>query len=112
MFDVFDLPDMHNSCASRAVTTNAPQALLMLNSQLTHQLATRWASVLVERHAEDPAALVRDAYTAAFARPADAREIVLAREFLGQQNDETPDVAVVAEFCHALFNSNEFVYVD
>src|SRR5207248_11341025 len=39
LFDVFDLPDMHNSCSRRVGTTTAPQALLLLNGELTKERA-------------------------------------------------------------------------
>ncbi len=32
LFEAFDLPDMHNSCACRPTTTTAPQSLMLLNS--------------------------------------------------------------------------------
>src|SRR5438477_4926985 len=67
LFDVFDLPDMHNSCSRRARTTTAPQALLLLNGEFTRERATKWAAVLRQRHS-DPGALVAAAYRSAWGR--------------------------------------------
>lgn len=131
LFDAFDLPDLHNSCGSRTTTTTAPQALLMLNSELTADVAQRWAERLVASCGDDTQRLVSQAYSAAFGRPATERELVMSGQFLSgrfptQSNPLTKhderlpavkdDGAVredaVAEFCHALFNANEFLFVD
>jgi hypothetical protein len=135
LFEAFDQPDMHQSCPRRAVTVTAPQSLAMLNSQLTLELAHRWAERLVAEHGHDPDELVRAAYRAAYSRTAANEEIDLAKAFLADDAalaaenpdatsspehspaaaDESHDglnVDAVAEFCHALFNSNEFITVD
>src|SRR5262249_20151624 len=39
LFDSFDLPDMHNSCARRMRTTTAPQALVLLNGEFAGERA-------------------------------------------------------------------------
>jgi hypothetical protein len=135
LFEAFDQPDLHQSCARRAVTVTAPQSLAMLNSELTLDLAHRWAERLLAEHPVAPSELVRRAYRAAYSREPTAEETVLAELFLDEQSrlvaeesprgnapdesDEKADVlacglsvGVVADFCHALFNSNEFIAVD
>jgi hypothetical protein len=121
LFDTFDYPDMHNSCSRRMQTTTAPQALLLLNGELTLGHARTWAQALRMRHGEDPRAVVASAYRAAWGRPADRQEIDLGLRFLARQSgahrdlglsDEQARAAALADFCHAVLNSNEFVYVD
>ncbi|MCZ6795349.1 MAG: DUF1553 domain-containing protein [Planctomycetota bacterium] len=126
LFDTFDWPDLHNSCASRSHTTTPPQALLMLNSELTLDLARRWAEKLVARSGDEPRALVTAAYEAAFGRPPGADELELALAFLGRSGlgrsggiagagaSGGGELAVEAvhDLCHALFNASEFIYVD
>jgi hypothetical protein len=117
LFDAFDWPDMHNSCAQRQQTTSAPQALLLLNGELTLERAQHWAAQLLGQHAEDPRALVAEAYCSAWGRPATEDEIQLGLRFLETQAASSQaeggklDAAVV-DFCHAVLNSNEFMYVD
>ena len=134
LFEAFDQPDLHQSCARRAVTVTAPQALAMLNSELTLELGRRWAERLVADHPR-PQTLIRAAYRTAFSREATQHELALAEEFLREQTqlidgearqDDAQDqseldvstpagglnVEVVADFCHAVFNSNEFITVD
>jgi len=132
ILDVFDLPDMHHSCAMRSVTTTAPQALLMLNSRQTFDLAGRWAERLLEHYHHDAEGLVVEAYLTAFGRNAAPDELAAALVFLethsqvvdqpaervtdgrdtGSREERGPRLTTVTDFCHALFNSNEFVYVD
>ena len=46
LFDAFDLPDQHNSCSRRAVTTTAPQALLLLDGEFALDRArSSWRGV-------------------------------------------------------------------
>ena len=133
MFDAFDAPDMHHSCAKRPSTTTAPQALVLLNSEFTFERARHWAGRLLDQQSELPA-LVKQAYREAMCRDAESAEVAAAVKFitvlqgqlaeqklLDQDRSQPPKLsaqvaparaAAVVEFCHALFNSNEFVYVD
>jgi hypothetical protein len=113
LFDAFDLPDMHNSCARRVRTTTAPQALLMVNSELTLEETQRWSASLLKQHGGDERALLAEAYRAAWGRPASETEIQLGVQFLDRQTSLVGSRdAAVADFCHALVNANEFIYLD
>jgi hypothetical protein len=106
-FEAFDRPDTNASCSRRATTTIAPQALTLLNSQLAVD-AARALAVRVGREAgPDLDAQVGRAYRLVFARPPDPDERRMAREFLGEGNGQK-----LFEFCRALLNTNEFLYVD
>ena len=113
LFDAFDLPDMHNSCPRRSHTTTAPQALLLLNGDFTLDRARKWAAQLTERWPSDPTPLVTEAYRTAWGRPPTDEEVRLGADFIAKQttahNDRT---AAVIDFCQAVMNTNEFVYVD
>jgi hypothetical protein len=113
LFDAFDLPDLHNSCSRRATTTTAPQALMMLNGGLPLDSARVWAGTLLARHGANDAALVADAYRTAWGRPASSDEVRLGARFIAAQTGRLGERrAAVADFCHALLNTNEFLYVD
>jgi hypothetical protein len=118
LFEAFDQPDLHQSCPRRAVTVTAPQSLAMLNSELTLELAQKWAERLAAEYSA-PRDLIRAAYRSAYGREATEAEIKLAEGFLtsqsqlvSDQGSEGPELDAVADFCHALFNSNEFITVD
>jgi hypothetical protein len=111
MFDAFDLPDMHNSCARRTKTTTAPQALLLLNGDFTLERARHWCDQL--QAVGDERAFVATAYRSAWGRNASDEEIATGVSFLQRQRtmSNSPREAAV-DFCHALLNANEFLYVD
>jgi hypothetical protein len=132
MFQAFDMPDTHESCARRSTTVTAPQALSLLNDKAMLQAAVS----LAERAMKSPNASVwvKQAYRLAFARQPDAQESALAASFLKQQaallqarlnekkpvalptnlpaNLEAATAAAFVDFCHVLLNTNEFVYVN
>ncbi len=131
MLHVFDLPDMHESCARRAETTVAPQALMVLNSELIIRYAESFAARLTaiqpgnvpsELNHSNLRPRIEAAYLLAFGRPADTVEIDDAIEFIKAQQalissqSNPPSKAAsqqaLVDFCHALFNANEFIYLD
>jgi hypothetical protein len=119
LFDAFDWPDLHNSCGRRSVTTTAPQALLLLNGDFTKERADKLGTDLLAKYADDDAALVAHGYRAAWGRTATADEIKLAVAFIAKQTARleakrgaSARAEAVADFCHALLNTNEFLYVD
>lgn len=135
LMQVFDFPDTHKSCARRQETTIAPQALTLLNSDLVLGFGGRFATRLISAQAEfELQNLIKRAYVDAFGRPATEEEIRGALQFIKQQQaliaqriaqgkavllpPEIPLVispslaAAIVDFCHALLNANEFVYID
>lgn len=101
--EVFDCPEISASVAQRNVTTTPTQALLLLNDPLIHKQAALFAERLEKDAGKDPKAQVARAYRLAFGRVPTAREQALAQEFLKHRP--------LADFCHAVLNLNEFVYV-
>jgi hypothetical protein len=120
LFEAFDQPDMHHSCPRRAETTTAPQSLVLLNGELALGQAQHWAARLLNEHGHDLLGLISAAYREAFARSPTDDEIEAAVKFITAQgpssdaslNHEAALTAAIADFCHALFNANEFLYVD
>jgi hypothetical protein len=134
MFASFDQPDMQNSCPRRTGTITAPQALEMLNGELTEDAARSWTGKLLSTCGDDEHKLVCEAYTEAFGRAPHDDEVKSAEQFVDQQATEiaaesSPPVdsqlplpvppkfnraqaAALVDFCHALLCSNEFLYLD
>jgi len=119
----FDLPDMHESCARRAETTVAPQALMLLNSELILSASQAFADrVSRETQTTNPSPLVRRAWLLAFGREPSQSELTAAVSFLQQQQaiivrnkkrqQKSASVIALGDFCHVLLNTNEFLYVD
>jgi hypothetical protein len=102
--DAFDCPDPSTSAPRRPVTTTPLQALALLNNALTLRLADRLAERLRHEAGDDPGRQVERAYLLCFGRVPDESEREGARRVLANHG-----AAVLAR---ALFNSNEFLYVD
>ena len=102
MFKTFDSPDPSVSCGRRAVTTVAPQALTLLNSDFMLESARSLAQRL--EGAGLPEEKVKRAWRLAFSRPPTEDERQRGAEMLAQAGAE--------EFALMLFNLNEFVYID
>ena len=102
--DAFDCPDPSTTSPKRAVTTTPQQALALLNNALTFRLAEGFAARLRAEAGDDPARQVDRAYRIAFGRDPDRAEREQARRVVADHG-----AAVLAR---AIFNSNEFLYVD
>ncbi len=103
---VFDSPDTLLSCARRDQSTHAPQALELLNGQVSNDLAVAFAKRLA---AEKPAMAERIdyAFQLASGRGPNPKERTLSMKYL-----DDPDPAAATEFALTLFNSNAFLYVN
>jgi hypothetical protein len=105
-FEAFDRPDTNASCPKRPVTTIAPQALSLLNSSLSADAARDLAARAEREAGAGTEAKVQRAYLLTLGRRPDAIERALARDFLAAGGTS------FREFCLALLNLNEFVYID
>lgn len=135
LLQVFDFPDMHESCAKRAETTVAPQALMVLNSQMILDYARAFAGHLLQEHpSPDLSPLVENAYLLAYGRRPERDEVEAALTFASQQRQllqtrldagekvnapipkheqiDPAQAAAVVDLCHVLLNTNEFLYLD
>lgn len=109
LFEVLDRPDTNASCPRRNVSTTAPQALAMLNSDLTFSAACELAEHLI-RQSSDPSAQIAQLFERTLCRSPSASELAAATAFL----EESPEHSATAlvELSLAMFNLNEFVYID
>lgn len=121
---LFDWPEHLVSIARRATTTTAPQALLFMNSQQGREFAEGYASRISKlvtdgeegKRVLEPA--IERAYLLAYGRKSTQRELELARNFVQKQqslyeesSSKAAESRALADFCHALLSSNEFVYI-
>jgi len=101
--EVFDAPDNNLSCPARERSTTAPQALCLLNADEVIVAAKATAERLTKESGSVDERIVL-AYRLALGRRPGEREMDVSREFLRQ--------SPLSEFCRALFNLNDFVYVE
>ncbi len=111
MIEAFDMPDTHESCARRNNTVTPMQALALMNSGLVEDWAKAMAQRVVNDKGLDAKAKVDRAWRLAYARPASAEEIREATSFLARQ-EAAGSPSALTDLCHALLNSNEFLYIN
>ena len=132
LLEAFDRPDSLTSCAVRPVSTFAPQALILLNGPFLQAQSKQFAARLLQECGCDGRQQIDRAYRLALGRPPRASELALATEFLpaqekairarreeqqaapgsaGRLNSGDPAAAALADFCLALLNCNEFLYI-
>ena len=104
LLDAFDCPDPSTTAPRRAVTTTPLQALAMMNNALVLHLADALAARLAREEGPDAGRQVERAYALALGRMPDPDE--RARAVLAVEHFGLPTLA------RAIFNSNEFLYVD
>lgn len=106
LFEQFDYPDPTMPTGKRSATVVAPQALLLMNSDLVMESADHFAERLI---AASPATddRIRLAYELAFGRLPSEPELRRAVGFLSDAEDRR----TWSMFCQGLFAANEFIYL-
>jgi hypothetical protein len=130
MFEMFDSPVNAVSSPRRDVTTVAPQALWALNNHRAFRQAQEFAGRLVREAGDEPTGWVERAWQIALARPPTADERKDALQLLDRLTNSSPPArplenppaslaklaparaAALAKLCLAVFNLNEFLFVD
>jgi hypothetical protein len=134
LFEAFDRPDTNASCPRRNRSTIAPQALILLNSEFSLAAAKELAGNLFKDNGSDSQVLVQRAFRQTLGRSPSTEELALGMQFMDQQAQglkesgrsesdlalpadrpegvEIYKAAAVVDFCLAMFNLNEFVYLD
>ncbi len=129
--EAFDGADMGHTCPKRAVTTVAPQALALFNGEFSRGEAKHFADRIARESGADREKQVERAWRLALARVPTAMERAEALSFLEAQSGRRLETAVgtgagivdasrrkeaermaLVDFCHVLFNTNEFVTID
>ena len=132
VLDTFDAPAMSPNCTERASSTVAPQSLLLMNSKFITDRALALARRVQREAGPHPTEQIKRAWLLAYSAPPSDEQLQAAATFLAEQtanfqalppvdppkNKEQdqdpvgPQLEALASFCHALFSSNEFLYID
>ena len=103
-FGAFDCPDGGQIAPKRMHSTTPLQALNLLNSSFILQQSEFFSKRLEREAGPDAEKQAMLAFKLAYGRKAEARELPGARSFIEQHG--------LNLFCRAIFNSNEFVFVE
>ncbi len=124
LLGTFDSPEQFCSTARRNTTTTPTQALLLMNSAFVEQRAAALGFWIEREAGIHPENRIQQLYRRVLGRPPTAREMERSREFLVRQvvaiwSQESPERLnepaermALTDLCHALLNSNEFLYID
>tara|TARA_R110002049_G_scaffold46487_1_gene135116 strand:- start:48673 stop:51789 length:3117 start_codon:yes stop_codon:yes gene_type:complete len=110
VMEMFDAPEGIASCSRRAVSTVALQPLFMLNSQFMARRADALANAVIKEAGDDVSMQIDVAFRRTLSRLPDDRERELAERILKSAGHDS-SVSSLMQFCHALLNLNEFVYI-
>jgi len=108
MFNAFDLPDNITSCGRRDITTIPNQALTLMNNPTMREQAAAFADRLLLETNGQMAAVPARAWRYAFGRGIGRDERNEAMAFLNARGGAK---AAVTDLCLAIFNTNEFIYL-
>ena len=117
MLQLFNAPDTMQGIASREESTVAPQALVLLNSSIIRDHATKFAAQVRPNTETSIEQTIERAYQMALSRPATPTEQTSMQKFIQQQQksretDANAEALAVRDFCHLILCMNEFVYID
>lgn len=108
IFEAFDRPDGNASCPRRSQSTTAPQALMLFNSKLTHEMAQAIARSVTGATTETLQQM-RLCYQKILSRPPTSKELAIASQFI---KEDQGNGTALQDLCLALININEFIYID
>ncbi|MCB1209023.1 MAG: PSD1 domain-containing protein [Verrucomicrobiales bacterium] len=108
VMQLFDAPELISSCPQRGVSTVALQPLYLLNSDFMLHRAEALADKVYLFAGDDAAKQVETAFARTLGRTPAAEEKTRALVLLNDGNDKRD---ALIQFCHALLNLNEFVYI-
>ena len=134
LFEAFDRPSADGPCAQRRRSTTPTQSLMLINSAFSLEMARSLAGKLMSAVGSDRARLVESAYQWTLGRSPSDREGKVGVAFLERQvaalrkagrsesslafperrpkGTDAIEGAALTDFCLALYNVNEFIYVD
>jgi hypothetical protein len=128
LLEAFDFPQMAPNCAMRSVSNVPTQALQLMNSERTWELARYLAGRIVDDVGPDHSEWVDTVFRRALSRPPSELEMqdslaTLERfekhwlERVRQERREAPSRSTaswlaLASLCHTILNSGEFSFID
>lgn len=117
ILQLFDAPDSIQSIGHRDVTTVPPQALALMNSPLTRQLAEKFAKRIFPTSESTIQQVIGKAYRIALSRNPTDTEIRQMTDFITNQatsygdSDNAMNQAIV-DYCQLMLCLNEFIFID
>ena len=123
ILETFDLPQMIPNCVARPNSTVVTQSLHLLNNGMVRQLSLEFAKRIAAEIPSDRGTQVDRAFEIALSRQPEPEERQQAIDALEQltahwekveqtEGEESAKVKALANLCHVVMNSAEFLFVD
>ena len=114
MLESFDAAGLDPNCTVRSSSTTSIQSLTLMNGQFTLARARALAGRLLNEADQESAALVRRAWQLVYSRAPTQTELEQGEAILKRASALEGSTLhnAVELFCHALFSSNEFLYIE
>jgi Protein of unknown function (DUF1553)/Protein of unknown function (DUF1549)/Planctomycete cytochrome C len=116
MFEAYDFPDTSESCPRRYATVSPAQPLVGMNDELVREWSRALASRVLNDAGLSPEQQVERAFRIVLTRAPKVDEVQSTLDFLKKQAAEIggqkAHTAAFVDFCQALLNTNEFLYVN
>ncbi len=133
ILETFDLPQMIPNCVQRPNSTVASQALHLLNNGMVREIADDYAAAITAEIPHDRYRQIERVYQTALSRKPTPEETQLALETLvklttqwetqlasaaaadskkTETDERSAEARALANFCHIILNSAEFLFVD
>ena len=106
MMLAFDMPSPFSTMGRRTVSNVPAQALIMMNDPFVHEQSAIWAK-RIQLNKQSVQEIISQMYYESLSRPPSEKELKVAKEFLG----EKPELSVLTDFAHVLFNTKEFIFL-
>ena len=119
--EIFDAPIMPVNCTQRMNSATVLQALAVLNSEFLFAQSEKLAARISDVAGPEIDQRVKLGFQIVFARQPTETELAKSLAFLGEQElgyvapenpAEKARQAALADFCHMLLSSNEFLYLE
>ena len=119
--EIFDAPIMPVNCTQRTNSTTVLQSLAVLNSEFLFAQSDKLAARISETTGPEIEPLAKLGFQIVFARQPSESELTKSIAFLNEQEQgyvstgnpaEKARQVALADFCHMLLSSNEFLYVE
>lgn len=119
LIEVFDCPVTVVSAPNRSTSTVSPQALALMNNEFVLEQSKFLAERVAAEAGADSAKQINRTFQISLNRKPSPKELEWAMNFIKSQTEgyqkrkaENSASSALRDFCHAVINLNEFLYVD
>ena len=116
MMLAFDMPSPFSTMGRRSTSNVPAQSLILMNDPFVWQQAERWSRRLLADKTMSRVERIKAAFQVGIGRPPTSDQLQRVERFLDRQMDlyqcGRDDPRIWTDFCHAVMNMKEFIYLN